>query len=92
MDDKEESNDVEQQAESKIEIPKVLSFRERMKRLSPHQLPLKERMKDQTINYIDLFHSDPLPSRLEEDRVSQVCRRLKSRRVKSKDNRATLDE
>ena len=36
MDDKEESNDVEQEAKPKVEIPKVLSFRERMKRLSPH--------------------------------------------------------
>ena len=42
MDDEEEPNDVEQGAE----LTKVLSFRERMKRLSSHRLPLKERMKD----------------------------------------------
>ena len=46
VNDKEESNDLEQEAEPKVEIPKALSFRERMKRLSPHRLPLKERMKD----------------------------------------------
>ena len=36
MDNEEESNDVEQEAEPKVEIPKVLLFHERMKRLSPH--------------------------------------------------------
>ena len=36
MDDEEESNDVEQEAKPKVEIPKVLSFCVRMKRLSPH--------------------------------------------------------
>ena len=90
LDDEEESNDVEQEAE--IEIPKVLSFCERMKRLSLHRLPLKERMKDQTISYVDLFHLDLFPARLEENHVPQVCRRLESRRMKSKDDRATLDE
>ena len=46
VDDEEESNDVEQEAKPKVEIPKVLSFHERMKRFFPHQLLLKEQMKD----------------------------------------------
>ena len=92
VDDEEESNDVEQEAKPKVEIPKVFSFRERMKRLSPHRLLVKERMKDQTISYVDLLHPDLLPARLEEDRVPQVCRRLESGRMKSKDEKATLDE
>ena len=92
MDDEEESNDVEQEAKPKVEIPKVLSFCERMKRLSLHQLPLKEWMKDQTINYVDLLRPDQLPTRLEEDRIPQVCRRLESWRMKSKDDTATSDE
>ena len=36
MDNEEESNDVEQEAEPKVEIPKVLLFHEKMKRLSLH--------------------------------------------------------
>ena len=36
VDDVEESNDVEQEAKSKVEIPKVLLFYKKMKRLSPH--------------------------------------------------------
>ena len=36
VDNEEKSNDMEQEAESKVEIPKVLSFCERMKRLFPH--------------------------------------------------------
>ena len=46
MDNEEESKDVEQGTEPIVELTKALSFFERMKRLSPHQLPLKERMKD----------------------------------------------
>ena len=36
VDDEEESNDMEQETKLKVEIPKVFSFHERMKRLSPH--------------------------------------------------------
>ena len=65
--DDEESNDVEQGTKPMAELTKDLSFRERMKRLSPHRLPLKERMKDRTISYVDLLRPDPLPTRLEQD-------------------------
>ena len=67
MDDGEELKDVEQRTEPMAMLTKDLLFCERMKRLSPHRLPLKERMKDQTINYVDLLRPDPLPARLEED-------------------------
>ena len=73
-----ESNDVEQEVEPKVEIPKILSFCERMKKLSPHRLPLKEWMKDRTISYLDLLRPDSLPARLEENCVLQVCRWLES--------------
>ena len=66
-DDDEESNDVEQGTKPMAELTKDLSFCERMKRLSPHRLPLKERMKDRTISYVDLLRPDPLPTRLEQD-------------------------
>ena len=38
-----------------VESSKTLSLSERMKRLSPHCLPLKEWMKDQMISYVDLL-------------------------------------
>ena len=34
---------------------KSRSFRERMRGLSPHHLPLKDRMKNKTISYMDLL-------------------------------------
>ena len=70
------------------ELTEDLSFRERMKRLFPHRLPLKERMKDRIISYVDLFHPDPLPARLEEDPMPRVSRRLALQKMKSKNERA----
>ena len=40
-----------------------LLFRERMRKLSPHCVPLKERMRDKTVSYVDLFQPDPPPPR-----------------------------
>ena len=71
------------------ELTKDLSFHERMKRLSPHQLPLKERMKDRTISYVDLLHPDPLSTRLEQDPMCQVSRRLALQKMNSENGRAT---
>ena len=88
-DDDEESNDVEQGTKSMAELTKDLSFHERMKRLSPHRLPLKERMKDQTISYIDLLCPDPLPGRLERGPMPRVSRRLALQKMKSQNERAT---
>lgn len=60
---------------------RTLSFRERVRRLSPHRLPLKERMKDPTIGYMDLLRPDPpreaneykpRPSRITGRRLSPV--------------------
>ena len=59
-----------------VESSRALSFRERMKRLSPHCLPLKERMKDRTISYVDLLWPDPLPSRMDDVRMPRASRRL----------------
>ena len=92
VDNEEESNDLKQEAEPMVEIPKVFLFCERMKRLSPHRLPLKERMKDRTISYVDLLCLNPLPVRLKQDPMPRVSRWLGLRKVKSKDERATSDE
>ena len=88
-DDDEESNDVEQGTKPMAELTEHLSFRERMKRLSPHRLPLKERMKDRTISYVDLLHPHPLPTRLEQDPMPRVSRRLALQKMKSENRRAT---
>ena len=89
MDNDEESKDVEQGTEPMAELTKVLSFCERMKRLSPHRLSLKERMKDRTISYVDLLHLDPHPARLEEDPMLQISRRLALQKMKSENEKAT---
>ena len=43
------------------ESSKTLPIRKKMRGLSPHRLPLKERMKDRTISYVDLLRPNPLP-------------------------------
>ena len=91
-DDDEESNDVEQGTKPMAELTENLSFRERMKRLSPHWLPLKERMKDRTISYVDLLRPDPLPTRLEQDPMPRVSRRLALQKMKSENGWATKNE
>ena len=88
-DDDEESNDVEQGTKPMAGLTEDLSFRERMKRLSPHRLPLKERMKDRTISYVDLLRPDPLPTRLEQDPMPRVSRRLALQKMKSENGWAT---
>ena len=85
MDNEEESKDVEQGIKPMAELTKALSFSERMKRLSPHQLPLKERIKDRTFSYVDLLRPNSLPARIEEDPMPQVPRRLALRKMKSKE-------
>ena len=70
------------------EATKVLSFCERMKRLYLHRLPLKARMKDQIISYVDLLCPDPLPTRV-EDSIPRVSRRLAIQKKKSENERAT---
>jgi hypothetical protein len=37
------------------ESSRSLSFREKMRRLSPHCRPLKDRMKDKTVSNVDLL-------------------------------------
>ena len=75
MDSDDNSDDVEE-VNIKVESSKTLSILERMKRLSPHRLPLKEWMKDQTISYVDLLRSDPLPPRMDDKWKPQSSRRL----------------
>ena len=75
VDSDDNSDDVEE-VNIAMESSKTLSFRERMKRLLPHRLPLKEQMKDQTISYVDLLRSDPLPPRTNNEWKPQSSRRL----------------
>jgi len=45
------------------------------KQLSPHHLPLKERMKDRSINYVGLMRPDPLPTTMYKERFREGCRK-----------------
>jgi hypothetical protein len=42
------------------EFSKTLPIRKKLRGLSPYQVPLKERMKDRTISYVDLLQPNPL--------------------------------
>ena len=42
------------------ESSNTLYFCKNMRGLSPHRLPLKERMKDRTISYVDLLRPNSL--------------------------------
>ena len=75
-DSEEESHDEEEDVKVVPDPLRTLSFSKKMKRLSLHCVPLKERMKDRPIRYVDLFPLDPLPPRSDEDPMPQESRRL----------------
>jgi hypothetical protein len=60
--DEDNSNETEEEVKVDGESSKSISFRERMRALPPHHLPLKDRKKDKTVSYIDLLRPDPPPS------------------------------
>jgi len=55
--DLDEDKSIKTEQEMKVvgESSKSLLFCERMRGLSPHRHPLKDRMRDKTISYIDLL-------------------------------------
>ena len=57
------------------ESSRTLPFRKKRRGLSPHRLPLKERMKDRTISYVDLLRPNPLP-KMDPRRKPQASTRL----------------
>ena len=60
--DEDKSNETEQEVKVVGESSKSLSFRERMRGLSPHRRPLNDRMRDKTISYINLLRPGLPPS------------------------------
>ena len=64
-DDKTTTREVDEKSVGKSS--RSLSFREKMRRLPPHSLLLKDRLKDKTVPYMDLFRPGPPPSRRDED-------------------------
>ena len=76
MDSEEESNGEDEEVRDVADPSRALSFCEKMKRLLPYRLPLKERMKDHTISYVDLLRPDPLPQRDNDKPLQQGYRRL----------------
>ena len=67
MDGDAESNDEDEEGKDVADPPRTLLFLEKMNKLLPHCLPLKEQMKDQSISHIDLLHPNPYPTREDED-------------------------
>ena len=52
-----------------------LSFREKMKGLSPHRRPLKYRIRDKTILYVDLLRPGPPPSTRDDKTFKRLVNR-----------------
>ena len=73
-------NNVEEEVKVVGKSSRYLLFRERMKRLLPHRCPLKDRMMDKTICYVDLFQPCPPPSRTDDEMKPQTSRRLAKRK------------
>ena len=60
--DEDKPNETEQEVKVVGESSKSLSFCKRMRGLSPHHRPLKDRMRDKIVFYIDLLRPGPPPS------------------------------
>jgi hypothetical protein len=60
--DEDKSNETEEEVKVEGESSKSISFRERMRALPLHHLPLKDRKRDKTISYMDLLRPGPPPS------------------------------
>ena len=58
--DENHSKETEHKVKVEGESSKSLSLRQRMRALSPHNLPL-DRMRDKTISYMDLLQPRPPP-------------------------------
>ena len=56
------SNETEHEVKVEGEFLKSLSFRQRMRVLPPHHLPMKDQMKDKTISYMNFLRPGPPPS------------------------------
>ena len=56
------------------EMPRSLSFPERMRGLLPHRSPLKDRMRYKKVSYIDLLRLGPLPSRKYEKTLKELAK------------------
>jgi hypothetical protein len=52
-----------------------LSFRKRMRHLSPHRYSLDERIKNKMVSYVDLILPGPPPSRRDNKKQSKTCTR-----------------
>jgi hypothetical protein len=70
------SIDMEEEVKVLHKFIRSLSFREMMKILSPHCRPLKDRMKNKMVSYIDLLQPGPPPSRINNKMKREASRRL----------------
>ena len=75
MDVEDNSIDIEEVKVAE-ESSRTLHVLKKRRGLSPHRLPLKERMKDRTISYVNLLRPDLLLLRLDPRRKPQASTRL----------------
>ena len=62
--DEDNSKKMEHEVKVEGESLKYLSWRQKIRALPPHHLPLKERIKNKTISYMNLLRPNPPPSDL----------------------------
>lgn len=70
------SIDVEEEVKVVGESSRSLPLCKRLNILSPHHCPLKNRMKDKTVWYVDLLLPGPPPSRNDDEMKLQASKRL----------------
>ena len=81
VEDEDNTVDEEEEVNEAVDSSKPLSFCESMRGLSPHPLPLRERMKDRTISYVDLLRPNPVsPPRSNEEHAARASRSWARRR------------
>ena len=69
------SKDNEKEVKNVGVSSRFLLFRERMRGLSLHRCPPKDRMRDKTVSYVDLLRTDPPPSRRNDETSRRFAKR-----------------
>ena len=78
--DENKSIEMEENVKVAVESLKSLSFHKGMTGLSPHHRPLKDRMRDKLVSYIDLLRPGPPPLRKDDEMKSKSSKRFAKRK------------
>ena len=71
----EKSKDMDKDVKVVGKSSRSLLFHKRMRRLSPHCRPLKNRMRDKTVFYVDLLRPGPPPSTRDDETSRRLAKR-----------------